>query len=228
MAVYRQGLNGEIIKKLAYHDKAALLDTLIHLLIKLDNTLKEKFPKPRLFPYLSVQSSSSERNNAQSAISQNPQTYGTEPFMSESRIMRGAGGIHYAFIVAAISTEFSNAKIVAISLRNASHQVSLTTILAIPPILLPVAVHYAIYTFHLSAMIDSGSAGYFIDQDVANKLQLPLSLLGNLPWLCAIDEAPIGKGMATHCISPITLQTSWFIRRKLRFYSQTLLDTSLF
>lgn len=44
-AVFRQGLNGNILRVLACRDDAATLDSLIHLSIRLDNLLIEHFPR---------------------------------------------------------------------------------------------------------------------------------------------------------------------------------------
>lgn len=58
----------------------------------------------------------------------------------------------------------------------------------------------------LSALIDSGFAGYFIDHRTAT--QYPVAQTQQTPKISAIDGGPIGEGVDHFCTETITLRTS--------------------
>lgn len=63
-------------------------------------------------------------------------------------------------------------------------------------------------SFVLSAIIDSGSEGNFIEETTALRLHLPLKPLRRPVKVNTIDGGPIGTGVVTHSTEPITLQVS--------------------
>lgn len=82
-------------------------------------------------------------------------------------------------------------------------------LLAFPPISIQVQILHLDQVINLSAMIDSGASGNFIDRSIVRKLRLPQRCLYNPSLICPIDKAPIGAGTASHSTQPLTLQTSW-------------------
>lgn len=71
--------------------------------------------------------------------------------------------------------------------HSSTSLVSPSKVLAISPICLPVQVHLTDEIYLLSAVIDSGAAGNFIDRPTAENLQISLLRLENPPQACAID-----------------------------------------
>lgn len=80
-------------------------------------------------------------------------------------------------------------------------------IVSSPLFIIQVQIIYSDKSHSLRTMIDSRSAGNFIDHTTAKKINLPLRILNNPPHLHTIDEGPIGKGTACFCTAPLLLRT---------------------
>lgn len=71
--------------------------------------------------------------------------------------------------------------------------------------------------FTLTALIDSGADGNFMNQATAERLHLKRYNLNNPPSLQAIDGSPIGSGQIKYCTSPMTLITSFLYQETISF-----------
>lgn len=89
-----------------------------------------------------------------------------------------------------------------------SPTVSSPSVKALALISFKVQIRHANQVYLLSALIDSGSSGNFIDWSICEHFNLPLRKLNNPQLICAIDGAPVGNGAATHCTLPITMHVS--------------------
>lgn len=72
-------------------------------------------------------------------------------------------------------------------------------------------------SYLVTALIDSGSEGNFVDENTARRLHLNLRELHDPPNLSAIDGGPIGKGRVTHCTEPITFNSATYILNVVPF-----------
>lgn len=83
---------------------------------------------------------------------------------------------------------------------------------------MPVILEYSGISCILEALIDSGAAGNFIDQDSIQQHHIPVRPLITPRRVQAIDGAPIGKGLITHCMEPINLRTSALHQERIIFH----------
>lgn len=171
-AVYQQGLNDNILKVLAFCDKALSLDALINLSIKLDNISRE-IPNLRGRSLQPLSHQCYERVNidrgSTSKSTPEPMEVNTSHLRSEESERRCRQGLclycgnnkHQLQSCPELPKNRSRGT----EGRRYSHTlpVSVPKLFPIPPISIQVQIHLADKVFLLSAMIDSGAEGNLID-----------------------------------------------------------------
>lgn len=70
----------------------------------------------------------------------------------------------------------------------------------------------------LTALIDSDTAGNFIDQDTVTQLNIPVQPLQQPCKIQDIDGAPIGRGTISHCTEPLSLQIGALHKESITLY----------
>uniref|UniRef100_A0A3B1KLG0 ribonuclease H n=1 Tax=Astyanax mexicanus TaxID=7994 RepID=A0A3B1KLG0_ASTMX len=78
-------------------------------------------------------------------------------------------------------------------------------LISIKMLTVPVTVHYLNQIFSFAALVDSGAAGNFIEEAVAEKLKIPAIKLDTPLRIQAINYQPIGEGTVTHITEPVTI-----------------------
>uniref|UniRef100_A0AAR2KLN8 CCHC-type domain-containing protein n=1 Tax=Pygocentrus nattereri TaxID=42514 RepID=A0AAR2KLN8_PYGNA len=73
-------------------------------------------------------------------------------------------------------------------------------------------------TFSVSALVDSGAAGNFMDIALAEQLKIPLQPMNNQLRIKALDGRPLGTGTVTKQTPDIDLQVGLFHREKISFF----------
>lgn len=74
------------------------------------------------------------------------------------------------------------------------------------------------FSHHLSAFIDSGAASSFIDRDLADRLQIPVTKVHRPFSLLTVDNSSLSMGMVTLCNVPVTLTIGEFHMETISFY----------
>lgn len=82
--------------------------------------------------------------------------------------------------------------------------VNKSPIISSPPFVIKVQIFYLEKSYLLTAVIDSGSAGNFMNFAATKRLKLPLGALNKPPRLSTIDGGPIGEG-TIRCCTPTHL-----------------------
>lgn len=90
---------------------------------------------------------------------------------------------------------------------NTIHTWSTSSNSTLPPFSLKVQIKHSDKVSVLTAMIDSWSAGNFLDRTTTKELKIPFRLLNNIPCISGIDGGSIGKGTITarsqSCYTPV-------------------------
>ena len=71
---------------------------------------------------------------------------------------------------------------------------------------IPVQLHLGSGSFSVSALIDSGAAGNFMDLELANQLQVPLQRMDTQLKVKALDGRPLGQGTISKRTVELKLQ----------------------
>lgn len=223
--VYRNGLNEELLRELACRDEAAPLDTLIRMSIKLDNLLKERLPKfqgrHKLACDVSPPVFSQQGSQAAhiTSLSCEPMEINCARLTHEEQDRRYKEKLCFY-----CGSDQHQIRQFPRKCRGRSHTnedpptaftVSLMPTFSVTPMDILIIIHYANRSHVLSALIDSGSSGNFMDQQVAERLGISLHRLRHPPQIYSINSAPIGRGSTTHCTETISLQTSWLHEEKI-------------
>ncbi|XP_030634258.1 receptor-type tyrosine-protein phosphatase gamma [Chanos chanos] len=70
----------------------------------------------------------------------------------------------------------------------------------------PVLISCGSKSLSLTALVDSGAAGNFIDEELARKLKVSLRSINPPLYINSLDGQPLGKGTVTQQTSPLQLQ----------------------
>uniref|UniRef100_A0A3B1IBQ3 Gypsy retrotransposon integrase-like protein 1 n=1 Tax=Astyanax mexicanus TaxID=7994 RepID=A0A3B1IBQ3_ASTMX len=85
--------------------------------------------------------------------------------------------------------------------------------------LLRVSVWWCSESFSLSALVDSGAAGNFMDIGLARKLQIPLNTCHTPLSIKALDGRPLGDGSVTKTTTNLKLKVGLFHEETLTFFA---------
>uniref|UniRef100_A0A3B1JLN1 ribonuclease H n=1 Tax=Astyanax mexicanus TaxID=7994 RepID=A0A3B1JLN1_ASTMX len=190
--VFQRGLREEVQKELACRDDDLTLERLIGMAIRLDNLIRERYHSPRSYPEDFPE----------------PMQLGTTRLSNQERARRhvmglclycGTAGHLIRDCVSSPKRELS---------RDAPPSCTGVSVqphtLSLKPFTVPITVH-CLVSSSSTALLDSGAAGNFIDEDYAQELKLQLFPLKHPLNVQAIDSQPVGHGKITHITEPVLI-----------------------
>ncbi|KAL0149041.1 hypothetical protein M9458_055656 [Cirrhinus mrigala] len=187
--LFRKGLNAELQSELACRDEGKSLAQFIDLAIRVDNLIRAHRPQRPLTSSVSTSSPPLESE---------PMQLGVTHISSEERErriqkhlclycglpghMRSSCPTHPSRKTAVVSSGFRS-----------------------PCIEIPVILKFGNKVVHITALVDSGAAGNFIDCDFARTHTIPLFPCASHLAVAAVDGRPLGSRQIQHTTDDLTL-----------------------
>lgn len=195
--VFCQGLNPDIVLEMMFRDDKSSLDWLINLVICLDNILRDRRPsnKHSPMPFTSPCEPMEIGNTSLTS---------TEWLRQRSLCFYCSGADHQIYRCSAQGNPMPHQS--SSWTCSSIHPSAESPFIFFPsPYVLQAELNYSALMSVVSDMIDSGSAGKFLNRNTAHRIQLPLIDLHSPVKINTIDGVPIGTGIITQCMLSMNL-----------------------
>ncbi|KAI2668070.1 Retrotransposon-derived protein PEG10 [Labeo rohita] len=189
---YRKGLNSDLQVELACRDENLSLNQYIDLSIRVDNVMRARKPSRPFTPTFQPQPSASSAPE--------PMQLGTTKLTTEERERRLCNNLclycgQPGHIRATCPTRPPRPPTSVSVFKSGLNRCEI-----------PVLLRYDNISIQTTALIDSGTAGNFIDKDFVEANRLPVVSCASPVAVAALDGRPLGTGRVDHTTKDLTLR----------------------